>query len=52
MLSRNKYDGLPLEDREALLSLSIEGVEILDVGVKNPDNPVHLIEAKMLVFRI
>jgi len=52
LLSKDKYDGLPLEDREALESLGVDGVEVLDVGVKSPDNPIRLIEAKLLVFKI
>ncbi|PHS39125.1 MAG: restriction endonuclease [Sulfurovum sp.] len=52
LLSKAKYDGLPLEDREALESLGVDGVEVLDVGVKNPDNPVKLVDAKMLVFKV
>jgi len=32
--------------------LSVDGVEVLDVRVKSPDNPVKLMEAKMLVFKI
>ncbi len=52
LLSKNKYDRLPLEDREALESLSIYGVEVLDVEVKSPDNPVQLVDAKMLVFKV
>jgi hypothetical protein len=52
LMKREKYDGLPLADREALESLDIDGVEVLDVRVKNPDNPVKLMEAKLLVFKI
>ena len=52
LLNKDKYDGLPLEDREALESLGVDGVEILNVSIKSPDNPVQLIEAKMLVFKI
>ncbi len=52
LLSQDKYDGLPLEDREALESLDIDGVEVLDVGIKSPDNPVRLVEAKILVFKV
>ncbi len=52
LLSRDKYDGLPLEDREDLESLGVNSVKLLDVGVKSPDNPVRLVEAKMLVFKV
>ena len=52
LLSKDKYDGLPLEDREALENLGIDGVEVLDVEIKSPDNPVRLVEAKLLVFKV
>ncbi|MEA1879173.1 MAG: NgoPII family restriction endonuclease [Campylobacterota bacterium] len=51
LFSRDKYDGLPLEDREALESLGVDGVEVLDVSIKSPDNPIRLVEAKLLVFK-
>ena len=51
LLSKDKYDGLPLEDREALESLSVDGVEVLDVSIKRPDNPVQLVDAKMLILK-
>ena len=51
-MKREKYDGLPSENREALESLGLDGVEVLDVRVKNPDNPVRLMEAKLLVFKV
>jgi hypothetical protein len=52
LMKREKYDGLPLVDREVLESLDIDGVEVLDVMVKSLDNPVKLMEAKLLVFKI
>ncbi|CAA6803606.1 MAG: Restriction endonuclease [uncultured Sulfurovum sp.] len=52
LLSRDKYDGLPIEDREVLDSLGVDGVEVLDVKIKNPNNPVKLLDAKLLVFGI
>ena len=51
LMRREKYDSMPLEDREALESLGVDEVEILDVRVKSPDNPVKLMEAKLLVFK-
>jgi len=52
LLKKEKYEGLPLEDREALESLGIGGVEVLDVKIKSPDNPVRLMDAKLLVFKV
>ena len=52
LMKKEKYDSLPIEDREALDSLGIDEVEVLDVRVKSPDNPVRLIDAKLLVFKV
>lgn len=51
LMKREKYDSLPLEDREAVESLGVDGVEVLDVRVKSPDNPVKLVDAKLVVFK-
>jgi hypothetical protein len=52
LMTNEKYDGLPLDDREALEYLSVDGVEVLDVRIKSPNNPVVLVDAKLLVFKI
>jgi len=40
-----------MEDREMVESLDVDGVEVLDVKIKSPDNPVKLMEAKLLVLK-
>jgi hypothetical protein len=50
-LSKNMR-GFPLEDKEALESLGVDGIEVLDVRIKSPDNPVVLVDAKLLIFKI
>ena len=52
LMTREKYNSFPSEDREAVESLELDGVEVLDIKVKSPDNPVKLIEAKLLVFKV
>ena len=52
LMSREKYDSLPSEDREAVERLGVDGVEVLDVQVKSPDNPVKFMDAKLLVFKV
>jgi hypothetical protein len=32
--------------------LGVDGVEVLDVKIKSPNNPVKLMEAKLLVFKV
>ena len=51
LMTKEKYKRLPLEDREALESLGIDRVEVLDVRIKSPNNPVKLVKAKLLVFK-
>jgi len=51
-MKKEKYEELPLEDREVLKSFGVDGVEILDVRIKSPNNPVVLIDAKLLVFKV
>jgi len=52
LMTKEKYEGLPLEDREALECLGVDGVEILDVRIKSPNNPVVLVDGKLLVFKV
>ena len=51
-MKKEKYDSLPIVNREALENLGLSGVEVLDVRVKSPNNPVKLMEAKMLAFKV
>ena len=52
LINKDKY--ITLEDREELEMLSdlIEGLEIKDVEIKNPNNPAQLKEAKLITFKI
>jgi len=52
LYSQYLYEGFPLEDREVLESLGIDGVEVLDVRIKSPNNPVVLVDGKLLVFKV
>jgi len=52
LMKKEKYDNLPLEDRESLEHLGIDGVEVLNVKIKSPDNPVKLVDAKLLVYKV
>lgn len=50
LMKKEKYDGLPQTDREAVENNS--NVSVSDVRIKNPNNPVQLVDAKLLVFGI
>ncbi|SFV71761.1 hypothetical protein MNB_SV-13-1705 [hydrothermal vent metagenome] len=39
-------------DIEVIESFGVDGVEVLDVNIKSSDNPVRLIDAKLLVFKV
>jgi hypothetical protein len=42
-----------LEDRNVLESFGINnGVEVLDIRIKSPNNPVKLMEAKIFIFKV
>ena len=40
------------DNTELLTSLDVEGFEIKDVRVKNPDNPANLIPAKLITYSL
>jgi hypothetical protein len=50
LMKKEKYESMPLEDREAIEDL--ENVSVGDVKIKNPNNPVQLMDGKILVFKI
>jgi hypothetical protein len=50
LMKKEKYESIPLEDREAIEDL--ENVSVGDVKIKNPNNPVQLMDGKILVFKI
>ncbi len=52
LLQKEKYYELPMEDRKTLETLDNSSVEVKDIKIKNPNNPVNLIEAKLLVFKV
>jgi len=52
IMKKEKYDSMPLEDRQILESLNNPNVSIKDIKIKNPNNPIHLMNGKLLVFKI
>ena len=48
LLQEEKYNALPEQDRQNLQNSS---VKITNVKIKSPNNPVHLLDAKLLVFK-
>jgi hypothetical protein len=52
LMKKEKYNSLPIEDKEAIEDLENDNIEIQDIRIKNPNNPVQLIDAKLLVFKV
>ena len=50
LMKKEKYDAMPLEDREAVERLV--NVSVGDVKIKNPNNPVQLMDGVLLVFEV
>ena len=50
LMKLDKYNSMPKEDIDLIESL--DDVVIMDVKIKNPNNPVRLLDAKLLVFKI
>ena len=47
-----KYDSMPLADRQIVENLNNQNVIVNDVRIKNPNNPVQLMDGKLLIFKI
>ena len=51
-MKKEKYDSFPNEDKKILENLKNNNIEINDIKIKNPNNPVQLIDAKLLTFKV
>ncbi|MBU1668854.1 NgoPII family restriction endonuclease [bacterium] len=52
LMSKKKYNTLPSEDREIIENLDNSSVEVREIKIKNPNNPVQLRDGVILVFKI
>jgi len=52
LMKKDKYDSLPNNDKEAIENIDNVNIEVKDVKIKNPNNPVQLIDAKLLLFKV
>ncbi len=52
LMKKEKYNSLPSEDKESIENLKNENVSVQNIRIKNPNNPVQLIDAKLLIFKI
>lgn len=52
LMKKEKYESLPLVDRKIIENLGNTNVSVSDVKIKNPNNPIQLMDGKLLVFKI
>jgi len=52
LMKKEKYESLPSEDKEAIENIENINVVVQDIRIKNPNNPVQLIDAKLLIFKV
>jgi hypothetical protein len=52
LMKKEKYESMPLADKQTIENLNNPNVSVSDVKIKNPNNPVQLMNGKLLVFKI
>jgi hypothetical protein len=52
VMKLDKYNSMPQEDRSILENINNDNINIQDVKIKNPNNPIQLIDAKLLTFKV
>jgi hypothetical protein len=52
LMKKDKYDSLSQDDKKVIENIDNDNLEVKDVKIKNPNNPVQLIDAKLLVFKV
>ena len=52
LMKKEKYESMPLADKQTIENLNNPNVSVSDVKIKNPNNPAQLMDGKLLVFKI
>lgn len=52
LMKKEKYEALPFTDRNAIENLNSLHVTLSDVRIKNPNNPIQLMDGKLLIFKV
>jgi hypothetical protein len=50
LMKLDKYNSMPKEDRNILEQM--DNINIQNIKIKNPNNPIQLIDAKLLTFKV
>ncbi|MCW8955065.1 MAG: NgoPII family restriction endonuclease [Sulfurimonas sp.] len=51
LMKKEKYNSFSQTDKELLENIDNNNVTISDIRIKNPNNPVQLMDAKLLIFK-
>jgi hypothetical protein len=52
LMKADKYNSMPQQDRTKVENLNNDSINIQNVQIKNPNNPIQLIDAKLLTFKM
>lgn len=52
ILRTEKFYSFPQEDIKNLESLAVENYDLKDIKIKNPNNPVELLDCKLITFKV
>ena len=52
LMKKEKYDSLPIEDKKIIESFNNSDIEVKNVQIKDPNNPIVLIDAKLLMYKV
>lgn len=52
LMKKEKYEALPFTDRNAIENLNSLHVTLNDIRIKNPNNPIQLMDGKLLIFKV
>src|SRR5574344_1562202 len=52
LMKKEKYESMPLADRQIIENLNNPNVSVSDIKIKVPNNPIQLMDGKLLVFGI
>jgi len=52
LMTKSKYNSLPNKDKKVIENINNENIDVKNIKIKNPNNPVQLMDAKLLVFKV
>jgi len=52
VIPTNKYNSFPTDSKDRIEKLQNPNLSMADVQVKDPNNPVNLIEAKLIILAL